>query len=185
MRKGILAAALFVCGACGGGGSSNATVNGTISGQSMGAQDSVSNVLTSSSDSEGLILITNAANTCGKLTAGQQPRNAKAILIEIGTQTATAVSAPAASGTYTVHSSGTIGNFTGNVALALYAATDANCNPVSSIEASSGTVTLTRVDSTGYSGTFDITFSDASHVTGSFTAGKCTALSTNIQGTCT
>jgi hypothetical protein len=185
MRKGILAVALFACGACGGGSSTNATVNGTISGQSMGAQDSVSNVLTSSGNSEGLILITNAGNTCGKLTANQQPRNAKAIFIDMATQTTTTFSAPAASGAYTVYSSGTIGNVTGNVALALYAATDANCNPVTSIEATSGTVTLTRVDSTGYSGTFDITFSDASHVTGSFTAGKCTALSTNIQGTCT
>lgn len=186
MRKGILAAALFVCGACGGGGSSSsAAVNGTIGGQSMGAQDSVSNVLTSGSNSEGLILITNAPSTCSKLTAGQQPKNAKAIFVEIGTQPASGgVTAPAANGTYTVMTVATIGNATGNVALASYVATDATCNPVTSIDASSGTITLTRVDANGYSGTFDITFADASHVTGSFTANRCAALSTNNQGTC-
>ena len=33
-----------------------------------------------------------------------------------------------------------------------------------------GTVTLTRIDASGYAGTFDMTFSDNSHVTGNFTA---------------
>src|SRR6266849_3857181 len=113
MQKRILAVALLlVFGACGGGSSSSASVNGTIDGQSMGAQDAVSNVITSPSDSEGGILITNSANTCAKLSAGQQPRNAKAILIAIGTQSASGVSAPAATGAYMVHSSATIGRAT-------------------------------------------------------------------------
>jgi len=56
MQKGILAVALLlVGGACGGGGSSSsASVNGTIGRQSMGAQDAVSNVITSGSDAEAL-----------------------------------------------------------------------------------------------------------------------------------
>lgn len=185
MRKGILAAVLFVCGACGGGGSSSsAAVNGTIGGQSMGAQDSVSNVLTTGTDSEGLILITNAPSSCAKLTANQQPKNLKVIFVEIGTQSASGVTAPAANGAYTVKTAATIPSATGNVALASYVATDATCNAVTNIDATSGTISLTRVDANGYSGTFDITFADASHVTGSFTANKCTALSTNNQGTC-
>jgi len=116
MQKGILAVALLlVGGACGGGGSSSsASVNGTIDGQSMGAQDAVSNVFTSGSNSEGGILITNSANTCAKLSAGQ------------------------------------------------------------------------RIDSNGYAGTLDLTFSGtAGHVTGSFSANRCAALSMNIGGTCT
>ena len=187
MRKGILAAALFVCGACGGGSSSSgsATVNGNIGGQPMAAQDAVSNVLTSGSNSQGFILITNASNTCGKLAASQQPKNAKAIAVGIATQTGTSYAAPAATGAYTVYNSSNIGTASGNVVVGEYVATDALCNNIASIEASSGTVTLTRVDSNGYAGTFDITFSDLSHATGSFTANKCTALTDTVGGTCT
>jgi len=184
MRKGILAAALFVCGACGGGSSSPASVSGTLAGQAMGAQDAVSNVLTSGSDSQGFVLITNASNTCAKLTANQQPKNAKAIAVGVATTNATGFSAPAAAGTVTVYSSAAIGNATGNVAVAQYVATDAVCNTIAQIEGSSGTLTLTRVDANGYSGTFDITFSDGSRATGSFSANKCTALSDSIAGTC-
>jgi hypothetical protein len=185
MRNGIVAMALFVCGACGGGSaSSSASVTGTLGGAPMDAQDAVSNVFTSGSNSEGAILITNAPSTCAKLAANQQPKNAKAIQVAIGTQTGSAYFAPAASGAYPVYSAAASASVTGNVALALYVSTDASCNPVATVGATSGTVTLTRVDSGGYSGTFDITFSDASHITGSFTANRCTALSPTPGGTC-
>ena len=186
MRNGILAVALLLCGACGGGSSTPASVNGNLGGQPMGAQDAVSNVFTfSANDTEGAILITNAPGTCAKLAANQQPKNVKAIQVGIGTQSGSAVTAPAANGAYTVHSSSTIGTATGNVAVAIYVATDASCNVVTQIEATSGSITLTRADASGLSGTFDITFSDASHVTGSFAANRCTSLSPSAQGTCT
>ena len=186
MRTAMVAAAAIVCGACGGGGGSGpVTVNGNIGGQPMGAQDAVSNVLSvGGSDSEGAILFTNAAGTCAKLTAGQQPKNAKAILIEIGNQTATGVTAPTATGTYTVYTHSGVTSHTGNVAVAEYVATDANCNATNQIEANGGTVTLNRVDSSGYSGTYTMTLADGSSISGSFTANKCAALSQNIGGTC-
>jgi hypothetical protein len=186
MRKGILAAALFACGACGSGssGGSPASVNGNIGGQPFDAQDSISNVVAAGFGSAGLVLITNASNTCGKLTANQQPKNAKAVLIVFGFQSGGAITAPTSTGSYTVHDSATVGNFTGNVAVGQYAATDATCTPVAEAETVSGTVTLNRVDANGYSGTFDVTFDDASHATGSFSANRCAALSTNIGGTC-
>jgi len=189
MRKGVLATALFVCAACGGGGtggpSGSASVNGNIGGQPMTALDAVSNVFASGSSSQGLLLVTNAANTCGMLSAGQQPRNAKAILIGIGSQNGTSVSAPAAAGTYTVYTRAAIGGATGLVAVATYVATDGNCAQIAGIEASSGTVTLTKIDGNAYSGTFDITFSDASHLTGTFGAIICAALTTSVGGVCT
>jgi hypothetical protein len=184
MRKGILASAILACVACS-GSSSPASVSGTIGGQSFGAQDSVSNVLSIGFGSAGVVLITNAPNTCGKLSAGQEPRNAQAVFLLVGNQTAGVVSAPTAAGSFTVHDSATVGSFSGPVAVAQYQAIDANCLPIAQIEAISGTVTLTRVDSTGYAGTFDLTFSDASHATGSFTANQCAALTMNISGTCT
>ena len=64
-------------------------------------------------------------------------------------------------------------------------ATDARCESVLVVEANSGTVRLTRVDANGYSGTFDIVFADGSHITGSFTANECTALSMTMAGICT
>ena len=185
MRKSLWAAALLVCAACGGGRSSPVSVNGNIAGQPMGAQDAVSNVFASGADSAALILFTNTANTCAKLSANQQPKNAKAIILTVGTQNATNISAPTAPGTYTVHDFATVKNVTGNVAVAQYAATDATCTPIADADSASGTVTLTRVDSTGYAGSFDITFSDGSHITGSFTANRCAALSDTIAGTCT
>jgi len=152
----------------------------------LDARDALSNVITVGTNSVGGILIINSPNTCAKLSANQLPRNAKGIAIAIGTNSASRLSAPTATGTYTVYSQAATAGKTGNVATALYGATDANCVPVSSIETTSGTVTLTRVDSSGYSGTFDITFSDASHVTGSFSASKCAAYSPSIQqATCT
>jgi len=180
-----VAAAAVLCGACGSGGSGSAMVNGTIGGQSMSAQDAVSNTFTSGSTSQGLLLITNASNACTKLSVNQQPKNTKTIAIGIAQQAASGgLSAPAAPGTYLVMKANEVSGISGNLALVTYVATDANCNQTILI-GSSGTVTLTRVDSSGYSGTFDITFSDASHVTGSFAANNCAALTPNLGGSCT
>lgn len=184
MRTAMVAAVAIVCGACG-GSSGPVSVSGNIAGQSMGAQDAVSNVIPINPppNSEGAILLTNAANTCAKLTADQQPKNAKAILIEIGLQTPNGVSAPTAAGTFTVYTKATVGNYNGNVALVTYLATDANCNPLTPIDANGGTVVVSRVDNNGYAGTFDITFTDASHIQGSFTANRCNALTESLGGT--
>jgi len=184
MRNWVLLA-LLPCFACG-GSDSRLAVSGTIGGQPMAARDAVSSVMYVGSDSEGLILVTDAANACAKFTANQRPRNARWITIGIGTQTGSATSAPVDTGDYIVHSSsnGDTAAARGKVAIAVYAATDANC-VVTSIEATSGKVTLTRVDANGYAGTFDITFMDGSHVTGRFDASTCATLSFNNQGTCT
>jgi hypothetical protein len=50
---------------------------------------------------------------------------------------------------------------------------DSNCNSFDDI-ASSGSVTLTRVDSSSIDGTFDLTTATRSHFTGSFSAPMCT-----------
>jgi hypothetical protein len=182
-----VAAAVVLCAACGSGGSGSATVNGTINGQSMSAQDAVSNISMSGSTSQGLLLITNASKTCSKLSANQQWKNIKAIAIGIVQQAGSGgFSAPAAPGIYLVMKANEVSGVSGNLALATYLATDAHCNQTILIGSSGGTVTLTRVDPGGYSGTFDITFSDASHVTGSFVATNCAALTPSLAGgTCT
>jgi DICT domain-containing protein len=52
-------------------------------------------------------------------------------VIAIGTQSGSRASAPTGTGNYTVYSQAAIVGATGNVALAVYAATDANCVAVS------------------------------------------------------
>src|SRR5262249_51716833 len=132
----------------------------------------------------GLILVTNAASTCAKVSAAQVPRNGKAILIGAATVSGSSFSAPATLGSYPVFTAATVLSHTGNVAQALYQSVDASCNTNGDLEATGGTVTLTRIDANGDAGTFDLTFADGSHVTGSFTANKCTALTSNLTGTC-
>jgi len=193
----MIAAVALAGAACGGGSNSNsnpnpnpsptspATVSGNINGQAFGAQDAVSNVLTAGPNSVALILVTNVASACAKVSASQVPRNGKVILILAGALSAASVSAPAAPGSYRVFTAAVINSQTGNVAQAVYQSVDGTCFPNGDLEATGGTVTFTRIDTSGQAGTFDLTFSDGSHATGTFTANKCTALTTNLTGTCT
>ncbi len=190
MRRIMLAVVLALCAACGGGsdgGRSPASVNGAIGGQSMTARDAISNVLqVGGGNSAAGILITNVANTCAMLSANRQPRNVQAIIILMGNQSAGGVTAPTSTGPYTVYPLSGPPPATGNVAFVAYGASDASCKGVASYDGASGNVTLTRVDSSGYAGTFDVTFSGAGgRITGSFTSSTCPGLSANANATCT
>src|SRR5437763_12637431 len=77
-------------GGCGGGTAAelppgSSTVNGTILEQSMTARDAISIVEVFGSNSLGVILISNAANTCAMISAQQQASNAQTLKILIGT----------------------------------------------------------------------------------------------------
>jgi hypothetical protein len=179
------AASLAVCIACGGGGGGNtnttgsATVNGTVGGLSLPASDAVSNVVAVSGQTAGAILISSTANACATISANNLFKNAQVLLISIGTQNAGTTTAPSSPGTYPVFSSADSISQTGKVAVAVFVATNSLCM-ASPSEGISGTVTLTRVDSTGYAGTFDITFSGGTgQLTGSFTTALCTPLNPN------
>ena len=200
MRNLIPAVVLVLAAACGGGsapgttgggttgGGSPATVNGAIGGQSMAAKDAISTVLTIQGvGTAGQILISNAPDTCAKVAANQQPKNAQAVLLVVGTQSATGVSAPSSPGSYPVYSRAASNSISGNVAIVEYASSDATCKTVAAYEAASGTVTITNVGPSGaYWGTFDVTFSGSGgHVTGSFSSASCSALRPDIGGTCT
>jgi len=193
MQKRISVVLLLACAACRGGNHSKpaqpASVNGTIGGQPVDAKDATSNVYSFDADSEELVYIMNVANSCTMLTASQQPSNAKVIAIQVATKSASGVSAPTMMGNYPVYTAAGIGGASGNVALARYQTSDATCTPTSDFEATSGSVTLTRIDASVFAGNFDLTFSDGNgqvtgHVTGSFNASHCDALGPSIGGTC-
>jgi hypothetical protein len=183
----MAAVALAVCAACGGGGATfttgSASVSGTINGQPMAPRDAVSAVLQVGSNSVGEILIGSYDTICAKINAHQEPRNSQAVAIEIGNRSSTSITAPTATGTYPVVLA-TDHSHTGLQASLQFLATDASCNLITNIDAvAGGTVTLTRIDATGYAGTFDVTFG-TSHVTGSFTSAQCAPLTTASTATC-
>ena len=183
MRKRTLAPLpLAVVLSCGGGGPSN-VVNGTVAGQSMTAADAISNVLQADSQSAAGILITSVAHACPLIGAQQLVKDGKELDLVLGTETASGLRAPT-SGVYTVYSSGAAPT-TRNVAFVRFTSTDASCVATTSLEAESGTITLSDVYSTAYSGTFDVTFPNgAGHLTGSFATSTCPPLGRNVPSMC-
>ncbi len=181
MRRGIVVAALFVCAACGSEGTS-LSVNGTVAGETMVAREAISFVLDETFISAGVIAITDAQGVCAKVTAGREPKNMKAITFMLNTWTGSREAPPTATGAHTVRPSNVHVN--GNEAHVRYSATDESCDTVHDIDATSGTVTLTKVDSGAYAGTFDVTFADGSHVTGSFSSTRCSAFESLPTLTC-
>ncbi len=179
MPRGIVSA-LLLCVACGGESLPATSVNGTIASESMVARDAVSNII--SADEHGsatFILVTDLSNTCTSLTAGQAMTNVRIIVLELATMTGSTFAPPMAPGVHTIRSS--TEDLTGNVALVFYWPNNGSCQKRDALFADSGKVTLTRVEVSGYSGTFDIVFSDSSHVTGSFTSSTCTGLDAQFR----
>jgi hypothetical protein len=184
MGKPFPAAAIALCVACGGGTDNSNSVNGTVSGESLNARDAVSNVVQVGSQSVGVVRMTSAANTCPVLTANHQIKNCQALLFEIGVTggASSIISAPSLTGAYPVYSSVGL-PVSGKFAVVDFAVVDATCTAAANLEAQSGTVTLTRIDANGYSGTFDATFAGG-HLTGSFNTNLCTPFGTAVNTTC-
>jgi hypothetical protein len=190
MRKTILAVALLALGfACGGGSgqtynlTGTAAATGTVGGQTMTAPaDAISNIVSQGSSSAATILISTLPNLCTLSNARQKLKNAKSLAIVIGTQSGTSVAAPAV-GTYTVYSQTGINTAQGNAATALFASSDVNCN-AAPIESTSGSINLTRVDATGYTGTYTIHFSGTDQLSGNFNTGSCSAFPGTSTTTC-
>jgi hypothetical protein len=178
-KKFLAAASLGLCAACGGGDqtynlSGTATVTGTVAGHSLAAADAISTVASQSGASAGVILIGTQANQCNEINAHHDLKSATALTIALANRTGTSVLAPAI-GTYSIFSQQTVTQHTGNVGDALFSMISAACLATTSVDVTSGTLTLTRVEATGYGGTFDLLFG-TDHVTGSFNTGTCSAL---------
>ena len=172
---------LLVCMACGPSTSSGGPVNGNIRGRSFQPLDAISdNVVLASSGSTfnvGLIALSSSSGMCGKLTAGQQTKDAQHLLLAVldFNSSTGQTSAPSGPGTYSV-SSGT-GQPSAKLAVVSYVQTDGACNTSLAATGNSGTVTLTSVSNGSYSGMLDIGFDSGDHLTGSFTASNCAGLS--------
>jgi len=105
-----------------------------------------------------LVYIMNVANSCTMLTANQQPSKRGGHRHPDSDQERFRLSAPTALGNYPVYTAAGVGAASGNVSLARYQTSDATCAATSDYEATSGSVTSTRIDASSYAGDFDITF---------------------------
>ena len=195
MRKMLLCVLLATGAACGGGNtttfaSGSATVTGTIGTQSMTAKDAVSVVVQANSNSAAEILIANFDGVCAKINAHQEPRNAQALVIQVGIRSSqTGIVAPTATGTFPVFPIADSFTQVGVQAVVQFQAVDATCQVTGpTIDAvSGGTVTLTKIDASGYTGAFDVTFATGgagSHVTGTFSSAQCAPLQNPVFTTC-
>jgi len=180
-----LAALLCACG-----GSAGTTVTGNLRGSPLPVADSLSsNVNIRAGNTTlnlGAIVISTMSNLCTNLSAAKETKNARTLLFFVGdynagTQSATA---PAVAGTYVVSSaSGAGGAPPAKFALVTYQETDASCQGIDASRASgaSGTITLTSANSGSYAGSFDVTFNDQDHVTGTFGATNCPGLQASVD----
>jgi hypothetical protein len=172
MRKLVATSTLAACLACGGGNS----VTGTVDGLPLNAKDALSfqaQIPITGFDAgiyEVGISLADFNGLCADFTNAHSPANATLLSLAIastspinpGTFNVGALSIPAASG--------------------IFEKTDANCHTAVVAQATGGTVTLTSVSGSSASGSFDVTFPDAGHMTGSFSAGNCAALANLITG---
>ena len=192
MRKGtsITASGAFAFAvACGYGGpyslAGSANVGGTVGGQTLAANDAISNLVSVGDASQVLaawILITTVPDECGVAKARQMLKSGSQLLLALGISPSPDRLTPPTMGTYTVSADA---KQRGRVAAAGFSVADASCLRTSSVQATSGVVTLTRVDETGYGGIFDLVFADPpGRLTGTFNTGTCSSFGTNPIDRC-
>ncbi len=169
-------------------GSSPATVNGTIDGTPFTARDAIWNTVTASgADFNGMstaVLITDFANACSVEMTRTGVANERIVVFFLAVTDAGGNSSPiTAAGTYTINPSGNTPPASSMVAEADYERDDARCQATVKESGMSGTVTVTSATDP-IQATFDVTFSNGDHITGSFKAGMCTALNVNSSLSC-
>ena len=178
--------ALALAAACGNGGAS-ATFVGTVHGQALSPADAISSqatvAFTSGTTPVAALIFSDAGTLCTRLSANQEPKSSRALLIFLADADAAtgAIEPPAGTGTYAVFTVGS-GNPPAHFAVASFGANDAACHAIAAQSASavSGTVTLTRNGQASYAGTYDLTFDSGDRVTGEFDTAACRGLATYL-----
>jgi hypothetical protein len=174
MRALRAASLLVALCACGGGNSAS----GTVEGATLSVKDGLSfreSLAGANPDGGSIYLagfaLTDQSGTCSIIAANRDPPNASVLSVEV------ADVQPIAAFSYPIRPlTGTL-----NFALAAFAKSNATCHSIIGETAISGSVTFSSVSSSQASGTFDLTFPDAGHLTGSFSAPDCAAFDAQLQ----
>jgi hypothetical protein len=173
----MCALGLYACGSNAGTSSIDAsdpgsgTVVGTIDGMQYTVGAASGGIVTegnTASTQYAQITLSSQSDSCAQIEEHIEHPNQQVVIIDLGDNN----SPPTAPGVYTVSNAITPTGLYANV----YAnATDSNCQLINvpPPSATSGTVTLTGVDGSAYSGTFDVVFDGSDHVTGSFATVNC------------
>jgi|SRR5215468_10246502 len=162
-------------------GSSPFTVNGTINGSSLKPGDAVSalGAVAGAVASDSIpfnaaaVVLSNSSGLCASASSGKEPKSSQ--FLTLGLNDHTGNSPPSFFlGTYTVWP--LTGPQPAKFVVVQYTLSDANCLPVQSDRAISGTVTITSIGNGDVSGNFDLTFDSGDHVSGSFSPKNCYTL---------
>jgi hypothetical protein len=147
--------------ASGQGGQLPNVIEGTIDGKTITVMDSVFLFDSRNGANWFALYMENAAGSCDRVKADQFKQNTDSFGFSIVT------SAPVGPGTYAVGKSGTDTQLNGGITPA-----DPTCKATPHYT-KSGSVTITLLTATQAAGTFDITFDNDDHITGSFGADHC------------
>jgi hypothetical protein len=172
---GVACAGAALVAACSGststlsGGGGSVSVSGTVDGMPLAVTEVVA-LLGSQpqghvSNADVVVIVTNFANTCAILGHGGNPPSAQ--VLELA---ASATGSTVPTGQYVIGATPT------TTAAAGFTAQDATCTPTSDEQATKGTITLTQVTDTTIAGSFDVTFANGDHLTGTFAAPVCVGL---------
>jgi hypothetical protein len=114
------------------------------------------------------------SEVCYEQTNHRPMKNSHSLLVSLfEIQSAGQSSAASAPGTFTIET-GTGKETAGSkVALLTWQVADANCGVSVTLQAKSGSVTVTGVSTSQIVGTFDVTLESGDHVTGSFNPSSC------------
>jgi hypothetical protein len=169
---GVIAATLMVGAGCNAGpAGGEATMTGTLLGKSFTPVDAVSATNTTGGTTTTTIVFTDFAGACDMLQ-GDVIGGSSDILSFTFTG-----SSPLGTGTFSVTAP------TRGTTAEGHFAEFTVCGSTAAESTSAGTITVTGVDSSGITGTFDLTF-ESDHVTGTFTAPTCAARKTVVGPLC-
>jgi hypothetical protein len=179
--------------------SGSADVTGTFSGQALAVQSAFAGIASAPGIDAGSILyeavinLVSVANACSFYTMypGQslQIHDSQDLTLLVITDS------PLTPGTYPIVAPNIVANtnLTALGAVALYSSSDAMCNGTDFEEAASGTITITTVTASEFTGTFNLALGEPlatgavdttnpDQVNGSFTAFICPAFSADLAG---
>jgi len=130
------------------------------------------------------VVITSYPGACNVQMTRTGVANGEYLIFVLASTDAGGSSSPiTAPGLYIVNPNGTAPPASSLVVEAYFERDDAMCTPVTKANGMSGTVSVTSA-SDPVQATFDVTFDNADHVTGTFRAASCTALDLNSSPTC-
>jgi hypothetical protein len=152
-------------------------VTGTIHGQPISVANAISASVTRSSLHFAAILLGSTPNLCAdQMTNTEHPNQASLVIWLFDFSTGTAPTMP---GTFSIYQSAP----PPMAAMVSAEFTDASCQAITadSVQAMTGTVTLTSVSGNAFDGSFDVALDSGDHVTGDFAPEECPAIQTALD----